>query len=334
MSSTNMSNPLSVLVVGCGDIAGGYDEWEGNEAVKTHAGAYSQDSRFSLKACVEPNAERRKAFMSHWHVDRGYEDLEECLAYEGPFDVVSVCVPTEFHADTLEKLLPARPGCVFCEKPLTGNLKETRYLVEAYEAAGVPMAVNYFRRWDPRIVALRDELASGTWGRIQAINGLYAKGLFNSGSHFFDMVHFLFGGLVPIKVLGQVDDGRIEDPTLSVFLQNETGLPVILVGTNYRFFYPFEIDLVLEFGRISIEDLGGQLRLRKVRPHPKYLHQQALDAGTWESTEMGSAMLRALDNIFGHLSTGTPITSNGRSALDVEELCSEIMAIKNEGESR
>ena len=84
-----MSDPLSVLILGCGDIAGGFDEI-GGLAIRTHAGAYHTDSRFKMRACVEPNVERREAFMEYWGVRAGYGDLESCLASEERFDVVSV----------------------------------------------------------------------------------------------------------------------------------------------------------------------------------------------------------------------------------------------------
>ena len=62
MCGASMSEPFSVLIVGCGAIAGGYDEHGTQEVLLTHAGAYSQDSRFRIRACVEPDSDRRKQF--------------------------------------------------------------------------------------------------------------------------------------------------------------------------------------------------------------------------------------------------------------------------------
>ena len=110
-----MSEPLSVLLIGCGDIAGGFDERGDQETVTSHAGAFTKDLRFSLDACVEPNAKRRAEFMAHWGINKGYEDVESCIASEGRFDVVSVCVPTGIHGRVLVDLLPTQPRFVFCE---------------------------------------------------------------------------------------------------------------------------------------------------------------------------------------------------------------------------
>ena len=321
-----MSDPLSVLILGCGDIAGGFDEI-GGLAIRTHAGAYHTDSRFKMRACVEPNVERREAFMEYWGVRAGYGDLESCLASEERFDVVSVCLPTEFHSDALERLLSANIRLIFTEKPITGDLIKARKLVKAYEDAGIPMAVNYTRRWDEKLLELQTKLKSGTWGDVQSINGIYAKGLYNCGSHFFDLIHFLIGPLQPLGIIGQVKDGRQSDPTLSVYLQTETEAPVILTGVNAEKFFPFEIDFIMEKGRVSLEDLGWRIRFQHIRSHPHFPHQKSLDAGNWEDSQLGHAPVRAVNNIYEHLSAGEPLASTGRSALASEEVCSALITM-------
>ena len=99
MSVVSASEPLTVLIVGCGDIAGGYDECSGSEEILSHAGAYSRDPRFQICACVEPNSKRREAFMAYWNIKEGYHDLASCLASNQSFDLVSLCLPTREHGE-------------------------------------------------------------------------------------------------------------------------------------------------------------------------------------------------------------------------------------------
>ncbi len=329
-----MSEPLSVLIVGCGDIAGGYDTRAQGEAVLTHAGAYAQDARFRIAACVDPDAGKRAKFMARWNVAAGYDSLDACLKAGGLFDVASVCLPTHLHAETLERLLDAGPRLVFAEKPVTGEPVRSRALVEAFEAKGVSLAVNYLRRWDPAIHTLKAELAAGKWGRVQAIGGIYAKGLYNCASHFFDLVHYLVGPLTAKAVLGRVDDGRIEDPTLSVHLETEAGAPVMLTGVDGAAFFPFELDMVTEKGRITLEDLGLRLRTRTVQQHPLFPHQPTLDDGAWADTGMARAMAAAVGNIFDHLISNAALASTGRTALAAEELCSAIVRLAAKGDKK
>ena len=326
-----MAEPLSVLIIGCGNIAGGYDERCDASAVLTHAGAYRQDSRFKIQACVEPDVTRRRHFMKYWDIGEGYEDLISCVEHSGKFDVVSLCSPTPSHAKALETILTLGPRCVFAEKPLTGDPFLSREIIKTYNKAGVPVAVNYMRRWDECIENLRVEIESGTWGKVQAIGGIYARGISNCGSHFFDLLHYLVGPLKLRAVLGKVNDGRVEDPTYSVFLETNHAAPVTLLGTNGDAFFSFEIDFVMERGRLALEDLGGRLRCRKIQQHPVYQCQSSLTEGTWKKTGLNFALMRAVTNIADHLLEGTPLVSNADNALEAEDLCNEIHIMATEG---
>ena len=65
------SNQQSVLIVGCGKIAGGFDEGRPvGDSPLTHAGAYIRDGRFNIVACVEPDDNRRSEFMAAWDVPK------------------------------------------------------------------------------------------------------------------------------------------------------------------------------------------------------------------------------------------------------------------------
>ncbi|MBM09934.1 MAG: dehydrogenase [Magnetovibrio sp.] len=322
-----MSDNLSVLIIGCGDIASGFDENVGTGPILSHAGAFKSDGRFKIVACVEPNAERRAKFMATWDVEEGYHDLMSCLNKRNHFDVVSICAPTEHHCSLLDILIKAQVRCIFAEKPLTDNSERSKAIIKSFKKAGTSIAVNYLRRWGGWLGELREELHSGEWGNLQGVGGLYAKGLLNCGSHFFDLVHYLIGPLEPRTILGRIDDGRVKDPTLSVFLETEFGAPVNLIGTNANTFFPFEVSLVMDKGQLSLENLGFELRKRRVVSHSVYRHQQTLGCGDWQATGLDSAMINAVNNIYEHLTLDVPLASNDSNALYAEELCAKILAM-------
>jgi len=330
-----MPDVLSVVIVGCGDIAGGYDEAADDKAVRSHAGAYRRDDRFTLKACVEPDAVRRAQFMDYWGVPEGFADLDACAAAGGTYDVASVCVPTVQHGAALRSLLKMPLRAVLAEKPLTGDVGQSRDIVKAYADAGRPLAVNFLRRFDAEIAGLQAEIAAGEWGRLQSASAHYAKGLVNCGSHAIDLLHFLIGPLTAIAVSDVIRDYQHDDPTLSARLTSDGGAPVQLIGCDSRMYFPFEMDLVMEKGRVSLEDLGGRMRRRRVRPHPLFAHQPTLDDGDWTDTELPHALANAVDSLYRHLQDGLPLPSNGESALATEEVCAgllKMMPAVNEGE--
>ena len=55
---------LDVLIIGCGNIAGGFDATRrGTDTPFSHAGAYVAQGDFALRCCVDPDEVRRAAFQ-------------------------------------------------------------------------------------------------------------------------------------------------------------------------------------------------------------------------------------------------------------------------------
>ena len=324
--SIAVSETLDVLIVGCGRIAGGFDE-SGDGPVRSHAGAYRAHGGFRLAACVDPDAERRVAFMAAWGVAAGYATLAEALGDGVRFDVASLCTPTSDHAAALEALLAARPRAVLCEKPVTDDLAATRRLVAGFAAAGVPLAVNHLRRFDARVRALRDELAAGDWGAVRNLVGLYNKGVLNNGSHLVDLIHLLFGPLEPVAVVAARHDGFPGDPTVDAVLRLHDGTPVHLVGADARDYAVFDLSIVAEAGLLALFDSGFRLVTRRTRPSPRFAGYRDLEDGTVEATGLDEAMGAAVANLHDAVTRGAPLWSDGASALAAQETCETLRSM-------
>ncbi|MCW8861726.1 MAG: Gfo/Idh/MocA family oxidoreductase [Rhodospirillales bacterium] len=325
MSATAPSEPLRVLIVGCGAIAGGLDEGgAGVNAVLSHAGAYKAHPGFDVVGCVEPADGRRQAFMDAWGVRDGSAALADM---EGAYDLVSVCTPTETHAEVLETILGWPIRAVFCEKPLSGDFEMSRAIADAYARTGCSLAVNFTRRWDPEMKALRRRIAAGEWGAVQAVVGTYTKGVLTNGCHMVDLLQFLIGPVRAESVHRKRDDLGRHDPTVDALLSFEDGSPVHLVGLDSRRFFSFELDLILEAGRITIEDSGFRLRERRAGPSEYFAGYRALDSGRWRTGGYGAAFPAAIDNLYRHLTEGATIESTAETALTAEAVCRDLAAM-------
>ena len=72
------TTPYKVLIIGCGNIAGGFDVRHPSDAPPFgHAKAYLQHGGFSLVACVEPDASKRAAFQEQWGITQGANTLAD-----------------------------------------------------------------------------------------------------------------------------------------------------------------------------------------------------------------------------------------------------------------
>lgn len=322
--------PLQVLVVGCGNIAGGFDEARAAGGWPlTHAGAYRRHGGFRLAACIEPDAARRQAFMARWSVDKGYADLGD-TEERAAFDVISICSPTALHAAHLEQVLRLRPRLVFCEKPVTPSASATLEWVEAFERAGIAFAVNHTRRWAPDIVRLKDELAAGRFGALRSVVGHYNKGILNNGSHMVDLCRDLFGPLRALWAGGAVADFWPDDPTIAAMLATESGVPVSLVPSHAADYALFELEIVTERGMLVMEQGGLAWRWREAAPSRQFAGYRSLADDVRTAGEYEQAMTAAAANIHATLAHGATPASTGRSAWEAQQLC-ETMRRMNQG---
>jgi predicted dehydrogenase len=325
MSFTAGSEPLTAIIIGCGAIAGGYDEANESADILTHAKAYSAHPLYRIAACVEPDDQLRQRFMTRWNVPVGYRSLDQA---EGAFDVASVCAPTPAHATLLDALLDMKVRLVFAEKPLTSDLAASRALVAAYAEANRPIAVNYLRRWAAEIRSLKQEIEAGHWGALHKAICLYTKGFLNNGSHAVDLLRFLFGELSPVEAFGRIDDGRDDDPTLDVRLKSASGAPVLFEGLNSENFTLFEITLYFDNGRVALTDSGFEIVRQSVTHSARFAGYRVLDRSEAKPTGLNRAMMGALDNIHAHLAGTEPLASDGASALAAHEICASAALLR------
>jgi len=142
-----------------------------------------------------------------------------------------------------------------------------------------------------------------------------------------DLMTYLVNPVTPIEVFSSLTDYSESDPTLSVRLTFENGSPAVMLGSDCGDYFTFELTLVMENGEIDIEDLGLSIRRRTIESHALFLSQMTPTAGTTSSSGFAQAMVNAVSNIADHINLGTPLASDGQSALEAEETCAAIMRL-------
>ena len=145
-------------------------------------------------------------------VARHYE-IAAALIEDPGVDAVYIATPPGSHKELA--LLACRVGKpAYIEKPMARNHAECVEINEAFEAAGLPLFVAYYRRRLPRFLALEAMLQAGTLGAITSITYDYGRpalelaadlpwrlraehaggGLFlDVGCHVLDLLDYLFG---------------------------------------------------------------------------------------------------------------------------------------------
>lgn len=197
------SSVFNVALIGLGNIGMGYDlDLDDKEFVLSHARAFSQSPNFNLVLAVEKDPELREIFNKVYLVDavekiRDYNRVDE-------IDLVVVATSTQFHLPVIKEVLEVtRPLAVLCEKPLANNLADASAIIDVCEKENVSIFVNFIRRADPAVIKVKNLFAEGKLKPPFVGTVRYSKGLFNTASHFTDLVEFWFGAPVSYHSLSE-----------------------------------------------------------------------------------------------------------------------------------
>ena len=314
-----------VLIIGCGAIAGGYDaDRSTDDWPLSHAGAIARDDRFELAACVDPDDTALEAFSKRWRVPKAAPSLEALTASPGDFDVIVITSPTEHHGAHLDAALSFEPRFVFCEKPLAKDLAEAERIAAEYEAAGIPLGVNYTRRFPSDTALLADEQWTRNHGELISAAGTYTKGVVHNGSHLVDFIQFAVGPLKLVSVGPARFDHWDDDPTVSAILEAPNGAPVHLIAGDARKISDFELTLTYEGGQSVTKEGGRYSEWRPVVDSDTYAGYRVLGRAEERDTLIDQAMVNAYASIGHVLADIGNFPSTAVTALSAQRLCEEI----------
>lgn len=317
------SKPLKVLIVGCGNIAGKFDEVpNNNEYPITHAGAFTEDNRYEIIGCVEPNKKRRHDFTDKWNIPRNFEQFKNI---QMDVDIVSICSPSNCHYEDIKSAIQLKPKLIFCEKPITTSISQSKEVVEICNKFNIDLCINYSRRWDHQIHKLKKDIKALKRGPLRSITGFYNKGLLNNGSHIIDLLTYLLDDLKVIDAGMPINDYFDDDPSVPVWLEDNKHIPIFLNCGHSKDFSFFELQFIFEKGVLTMEDGGMKWRERKVISSALYDGYKVLDKGMWVSGDYNKSMKNALDNIWDKINMDTMLASNGVTALKTQKICSQIL---------
>ena len=210
-----MSAPLRAAIVGLTGIGGGRApavdgplRWP---RPMSHAGAYVAEPRTELVAVCDRREDAIAEFREDWpELDRvaAYRDFDELLDKERP-ELVSIATSDHLHADLTLAAVDAGVKAILCEKPIATTLSDADRMIRACADAGVPLSIEYTRRWAPLFVEAKRILDSGTLGRVRTmaaeLHGPRAM-LFRNGSHLIDLLCW-YAGSDPEWVVAELESG-------------------------------------------------------------------------------------------------------------------------------
>lgn len=313
---------FSLLIVGAGKIGAFFDTPQ-SDAVLTHAHAFSRHPGFRLIGFVDADRRQAESAAEIWGGE-AFDSVNDAFARMG-IDVAVVAAPDDSHCQLLQELAAYPLKLVFAEKPLAKTLAEAERIAGLYRECGVPLAMNYSRRYVPEFAALRDRIDAEEFGRFLTGTGYYGKGTLHNGSHVVDLLRFLLGEVSATTTLGGIRDWRDDDPSCSAFLELERGGSFVMQPLDCRCYTVFEMDLFFERSRVRLVDAGFVVEMQEVRSSEVYDGYRVLSGGETYATSLGGALTAAAASLYNHLTTGVPLPCTGDDGVRALEVCCNII---------
>lgn len=323
-----MNKKLNVVIIGAGNIASGYD-YPASRLVLTHAHAIGISKSYRLLGFCDVNSDRAKEAALKWKT-KVITDIENL---DSKPDIICCAVPDDNHFDILKKCCEYDTiKAVICEKPITKSSLQAKYLVDVYKQKGIPLWVNYTRRFLNEFVELKNWIENA--GNLITANCFYGKGIFHNCSHMINILEFLVGFLELSSTGNVLYDYFEDDPSVEFQLKTKTGK---------IFFYPvpcsivtvFEFDLIFSFGRIKYSDATGLIEYYVIAESPIYKNE--LNYILYKSVKVmnGAALQNLYENIYATLNSQEKNCSSGETAYRTVCLCEKIRrdTMENKDES-
>ena len=146
---------INICLFGAGRIA------------RVHAANIAAHAELALRGVVDVDLARARTLAEPFGA-RAATDAEAALA-DPEIHAVLIASTSKTHADLIEQAVSAQKP-VFCEKPIDLHVARADACVRRVEAAGVPVLVDFNRRFDPNHAAVYQAVRAGEAGAVELIS--------------------------------------------------------------------------------------------------------------------------------------------------------------------
>ena len=310
------------LIVGLGNVGVGYDVADTSVATTlTHAKAFHEHKNFELVGGVDPLAMHRDRFSDHYYRPC-FTDLKSAIIATDPA-VVVVATPTEKHLESVREIFAfGRPLALLCEKPLAYDFQDAQQIVELCEKNNCSLYINFFRRAEPGLLSISKLLDK--FDHPKSFQGVvwYSKGIFNSGSHFIDLLCFLFGDVQNVKVIKPGCTSLDPEPDVKLCF---SGGDIYLLAAGVKNFFHNSLELITPNGRLRYDDGGSLIYWQDAKEDSKIPKKYRLSNDyKYLENDLFRCQAYVVELLSQALRQQRSTLCNGRDALKTSKILQEI----------
>jgi predicted dehydrogenase len=252
---------MIVGILGAGRMAQGFDA-PGSARVLSLAHAVAASAAFELGGFFDVRAERAVAAEQKWGV--AASPRERAAWLDHGWDVVCVATPEAEHARDVADMLARKPKGIVVEKPLALDSEEGARLLDRADALGIPLVVDFPRRWHSGVSTLARDVANGRLGAPLAAVFVYSGDAARAVSHMLDLFHSVWGDW---EVATPV---RASETAALALRRPGASVAASFVRLSARAPYVWELHVYCERGKVELSHSPEMLEVSSVGPHTDY----------------------------------------------------------------
>ena len=313
-------------IVGCSRIGGFIDnEVRGSHVVLpySHAAGYIACENTDLIACSDLRTDVMLEFGRQYNIeqDKQYTDYKKMIDIEKP-DILSVATQPEIRSEIILYALSKGVSAIYAEKPLAASMKQAQEIFNAVEKNQAVFNLGTNRRWDNGFNILKNLISNGDLGEIKSITVFGGGGLFNSSSHWIDLIMYLNSDNKVLSVQGDVP-GVADMIHNNILSDDPEGFGILHFSNGVKGYYcssgvHHEVKVVGDKGVVNVLNNGLTWALDPV-PYDES-NVNSGDPNSFPKFAQESSTLKLIEDIVSQLD-GRQETQGGiRAARDATEV--------------
>jgi len=233
-----------------------------------HLNSLDKEYRFEIAAACDLSLERLKTFKEWWKTDT--ENIATDVDFRNildqhEIDLLIISSSFSSHHEICRYALEKKVKAIVLEKPAVENIKEIQELLEISVKNGIPIWINFERRYHNGYREVKKFIDQKILGDLRSINGKVLTGsvrpedegspLLLDGIHWFDILLWFFGKPDITNVSGKKSEFSDMYDT-AVMQLNYGEVPVFFEAGGKRKYFEFFMEIDFEKGRIRTGNEG------------------------------------------------------------------------------
>ena len=300
----------NAAVIGLGNIGMQAEHDDCRPKPATHTGAYMLNNRIKHLGLCDVNISRHKN-IPYLTKKISLVNSVKDLFNDEQYDIVSIATPKELHLEHITMAVDHGAKVIICEKPISDHLLSAIGVVKYCHEHKCVLVVNHVRRFLKHFMDIKDKIALGAIGDIQKVSCTYSGGVYESGTHLFDLLRYLFGNAHSAIATSCSNDS---DPRIDGNLFFDQDISCFVQSLDGSFYNRFSLDIYGTEGSYKLDDMGFSVVCGKIVRSHMFSNVKVL-----HSAEKESFFVSSWSNLISHAidcADGKDCISTGDDAVE------------------